>query len=97
MLLKLIYLIAAALQLSLRRVISGAQIRAARALLGWSQAKLADEADLSEGSIKDIEAEATDPKRSTLQAIVKAFDKAGVMFLDAGIDRAGGPGVRLKR
>jgi transcriptional regulator with XRE-family HTH domain len=83
--------------LSLRPVLSGAQIRAGRALLGWSQAKLAKEAGLSEASIKDIEAEATDPRRSTLKAIEGTFEKAGVIFFDAGVNRDGGPGVRFKR
>lgn len=93
---KLIRLLTLIAPVSFRRVISGAQIKAGRALVGWSQAELAERAGLSEASIKDIEAENTDPRRSTLRAIVQAFDDAGVIFLDSGVNREGGAGVRLK-
>jgi hypothetical protein len=37
-----------------------------------------------------------DSRGSTLNAIQRAFDRAGVIFLDTGDARNGGPGVRLK-
>ena len=37
-----------------------------------------------------------DSRGSTLNAIQRAFDRAGVIFLDTGDSRNGGPGVRLK-
>ena len=77
-------------------MINAAQIRAARALLGWKQTDLAKAADLSEMSIKNIERGVTDPRRSTLEAIQTALESAGVLFLDPGQTRDGGPGVRLK-
>jgi transcriptional regulator with XRE-family HTH domain len=78
-------------------MITPPQIRAARAIIGWKQTDLAAASGVSEVSIKNIERGATDPRSSTLDAIQKAFLKAGVVFLDAGDTRAGGPGVRLTK
>jgi len=78
-------------------MITPAQIRAARALIGWKQSKLAEASGISEISIKNIERGATDPRSSTLAAIQSAFLKAGVIFLDPGDSRDGGHGVRMKR
>ena len=77
-------------------MISGKQIRAARALLGWKQRELAAAASVSEVSIKNAERAVVDSRGSTLNAIQRAFDKAGVIFLDTGDTRNGGPGVRFK-
>ncbi|KKK94521.1 hypothetical protein LCGC14_2682010 [marine sediment metagenome] len=75
-----------------------AQIRAARAMLGWKQTDLARESGVSEISIKNIERGATDPRTSTLQAIQSAFANADIEFLDPGqISSSGGPGVRLRK
>ena len=78
-------------------MISGKQIRAARALLGWKQRELAAAAGLSEVSIKNAERGVVDSRGSTLNAIQRAFDRAGVVFLDTGDTRNGGPGVRFKK
>ena len=77
-------------------MISGKQIRAARALVGWKQRDLAAAAGRSEVSIKNAEREVVDSRGSTLNAIQQAFDRAGVIFLDNGDTRNGGLGVRLK-
>jgi len=74
-------------------MISG-QLRAARALLDWSQTTLAEKAGLSVETIKRLERtkgtlEAT--KVSTLEAITGAIEKAGVEFTNGDA-----PGVRLK-
>lgn len=80
------------------RVITGAQIRAARALLDMTQAGLAAATGLSETVIKNVEASRSDPRASTLQRIEDAFLQAGVTFIDNGQDsRDGGRGVRLIR
>jgi predicted transcriptional regulator len=50
-------------------MITPAQIRAARALLGWKQTDLAKAADVSEISVKNIERGATDARGSTLAKI----------------------------
>lgn len=76
-------------------VITAGQIRAARALIGWRQSDLASASGVSEISIKNIERGVTDPRASTLGALQQAFHDAGVVFLDPGDTRDGGPGVRL--
>jgi transcriptional regulator with XRE-family HTH domain len=65
------------------------QIRAARALLNWSQPDLARASGLATSSIKNIESEAGIARKETLDAIFEAFDRNGVEFLAAS-------GVRLK-
>ncbi len=57
------------------------QIRAARALLGWSQSDLADHAGLSQTGIARIENGTNQPNSQTLNKIETAFDKADVEFL----------------
>jgi transcriptional regulator with XRE-family HTH domain len=76
-------------------MITPAQIRAARALIGWKQTDLAAASGVSEISIKNIERGVTDARGSTLAAIQNAFSGAGVVFLEPGDTRDGGPGVRL--
>jgi transcriptional regulator with XRE-family HTH domain len=77
-------------------MITPGQIKAARALIGWTQAGLAEASGISEISIKKIETGATDPRSSTLAAIQAAFNDAGVVFLEPGDTRDGGPGVRMR-
>jgi len=76
-------------------VITPAQIRAARALIGWTQTDLAQASGVSEIAIKNLERGATDPRVSTVNNIQAAFDRAGIIFLDPGDTRDGGRGVRL--
>jgi len=72
-----------------------AQIRAARALLGWSQGDLAKAARVSIATIRRIEAKEGPMMGyvSTLMSIQSAFEKAGILFLDS--EPGGGIGVRL--
>jgi DNA-binding XRE family transcriptional regulator len=79
-----------------KKMITRAQIRAARALIGWTQADLAQASGVSEVAIKNLERGVTDPRVSTISNIRAAFDEAGVIFLDAGDIRNGGVGVRYK-
>jgi predicted transcriptional regulator len=74
-------------------MITPRQIRAARALLGWSQQQLADKAILSLNAVTRLEKGKVDSRLSTLAAIEKALAKAGIKFLSAG-ER--GEGVRLR-
>jgi predicted transcriptional regulator len=73
-------------------MISPRQIRAARALLGWSQQELADKAIISLNALTRLERGSVDSRLSTLTAVHKALLKAGIEFLPAD-DR--GEGVRL--
>jgi len=83
----------------LSSTLTTAQIRAARALLDWSQPKLAEAAKLSLPTISRMEGP-LGPSRSTLanvEAVRRAFEDAGVVFLDAGEPTSGGGlGVRMK-
>jgi predicted transcriptional regulator len=75
-------------------LISPRQIRAARALLGWTRTELADRALLSITTISDIERGDVDPKATTLTRITTTLEKAGVEFIWP--DSSGkGEGVRL--
>jgi uncharacterized protein (DUF433 family) len=68
------------------------QVRAARALLGWSQEDLAREAGVAITTVRDVEAE---KRAETVAAgeVVRALKNGGVEFV-AG-SATGGPGVRL--
>ena len=78
-------------------MISPSQFRAARAMLGWRQADLAEKAGVSPISIKNIERGATKPRASTVLAIQDAFDNADVEFIDRDqVSAVGGVGVRFK-
>lgn len=70
-----------------------AQCRAARALLGWSQDKLADEAKVAKQTLADFERGARTPYPRTLADILKALEVAGVGLVDDEL----GVGVRLSR
>ena len=75
---------------------SPAQIRAARALLGWKQSDLAARSNVSEISIKNIERGAQQPRLRTALAIEQAFHEAGVVFLGADEMTTGGAGLRFR-
>ena len=73
------------------------QVRAARALLDWSQPQLAEAAKLSLPTIRRMEGP-LGPSRSTaanVEAIRNAFAQAGVIFIKDGEASTGGLGVRL--
>lgn len=72
------------------------QVKAARALLGWSQSDLAQRSGVSEPTIKRIEA--TDGelggRADTATKIIAAIERAGVGFLAEG-SVAEGKGVAI--
>ncbi|ACK50481.1 transcriptional regulator, XRE family [Methylocella silvestris BL2] len=72
------------------------QIKAARALLGWSQADLAKASGISEPTIWRLEAAdgALGGRANTGVKIVAALEAAGVIFVE---ENGEGPGVRLKK
>jgi transcriptional regulator with XRE-family HTH domain len=63
-------------------MISNLQIRAARALLGWSQQKLADAAGVSPITVKRLEAsdEVFQARFETVMKVKGAVEAAGVVF-----------------
>jgi DNA-binding XRE family transcriptional regulator len=78
-----------------RDVITPRQLRAARALVGWSREKLAEKSGVPAITCKTFELGQTDPRLTTAGKWRSALEKAGVAFIDP--DDAGGAGVRLKR
>src|SRR2546426_6120700 len=72
------------------------QIKAARALLAWSQDQLAAAADVSIPTIKRLEAQdgPLGGRNETGSKIRSALESAGVEFLD---ENGGGPRVRLRK
>lgn len=80
-------------------MISAAQLRAVRALLGIDQRRLADLSGLSVPTIQRMEA-SEDVIRGNVDSLMKlvsAIDAAGVELLsDGSVSQGGGRGVRLK-
>lgn len=72
------------------------QSRAARGLLNWSQEQLADAASVGLSTVRSFESGKRSPIANNLSAIRAAFENAGVIFLEDGVNVPGGPGVRLK-
>jgi DNA-binding XRE family transcriptional regulator len=70
-------------------MITGRQIRAARALLEWDAEDLATKAELSRDTIFNIENGKVQARGSSADKIVRAFNKNGLEFTDNS-------GVRLK-
>ena len=63
--------------------ISAAQIKAARALLDWSQESLAQVTNLSIATIRKLECGDISPRQSTMVVIREAIEGAGIEFLNA--------------
>lgn len=72
------------------------QLRAARALLGWSQDRLSEASGVSLPTIKRLE-----PGEGFLQTRVETLNKLQVALEEAGVlfiaENGEGPGVRLKK
>ena len=76
-------------------MIEAAQVRAARALIGWSQAELADAAGLPLSTVDRFETGAPDSVPAEAVAKMRAaLELAGVAFIPKN---GGGAGVRLAR
>ncbi|WP_395697204.1 helix-turn-helix domain-containing protein [Methylocella sp.] len=77
---------------------TSAQIKAARHLVGLSQADIVNATGLAMATVKRAESERdVSISPAAIAAIVDALEAAGVIFLDEGETRDGGPGVRLRR
>ena len=74
-------------------MIDGRQIRAARALLGWSRAELLKAAGISMSALQRLEEAQADTRSSTISKVTKALSAAGVEFVRRG---DGAIGVMLK-
>ncbi|RWL99946.1 transcriptional regulator [Mesorhizobium sp.] len=76
--------------------ITGAQIRAARALVRWSAKDLAVAASVGVATVRRAEAEDGVPPTTIAnrKAICSALETVGIEFIP---ENGGGPGVRLAR
>jgi transcriptional regulator with XRE-family HTH domain len=74
-------------------MITPEQCRAARGLVAWSQQELAQKAGVGVVTVHQLEAASSQPRRATLDVIRRAFEAAGVQFIN---EDGGGPGVRLR-
>jgi predicted transcriptional regulator len=72
------------------------QVKAARALLRWSQSDLSKASGVSIPTVKRLEAQTGEigGRDDTALAIRAALESAGVQFIEAN---GGGAGVRLRR
>jgi len=77
-------------------VVSIRQVKAARALLGWSQSDLAEHSGVSEPTIARLEAADGElgGRGDTVRKIQMTLETSGIEFID---ENGGGPGVRLNR
>ena len=71
-----------------------AQCRAARGLLDWTQAKLAEAAGLALATVVKFERSGRAVPARAVQAIRLAFEAAGVEFIP---ENGSGEGVRLQK
>jgi ribosome-binding protein aMBF1 (putative translation factor) len=78
-------------------MLTPAQLRAARALLDWSQDTLAEKSGTSIEDVRDFESVGSKPKRGMRRRWERALSQGGVEFIDDGdASLGGGPGVRLR-
>ncbi len=76
-------------------MVTSAQIRAARSLIGLSQGQMAEATGLSIPTIKRAELEiGLRASRSAIDTIRRALEKAGAIFLS---ENGEGAGVRLRK
>jgi transcriptional regulator with XRE-family HTH domain len=75
--------------------VSNRQIKAARALVGWSQEHLTAASGVSLPTIKRLESTEglLGGRQGTRDRLIEALGKAGIMFIE---DDDFGPGVRLR-
>lgn len=76
--------------------ISIAQVKAARALLGWSQVDLAKASGISIPTVRRLEAAGgTLAGRETTSAAIRdSLERAGIEFI---AENGGGPGIRMRK
>ena len=75
-------------------MVTSRQVQAARALLGWmTQELLADKALVALTALKRLESDRLSVRDATRDAVRKALEAAGIVFLSSG----NGEGVMLVR
>ncbi|MBU3730762.1 MAG: helix-turn-helix transcriptional regulator [Beijerinckiaceae bacterium] len=76
-------------------MLTGSQIRAARALLNWNASDVAEKVSVTRQTILRLEQSDGVPasKTQTMLALQKVFEEGGVEFIGSPEDR---PGVRMR-
>jgi transcriptional regulator with XRE-family HTH domain len=74
--------------------ITPGQCRAARGLVGWSQDQLVEASGVTRATIANFELGKRAPYERTLDELRRAFEAAGVIFVE---ENGEGPGVRLRK
>ncbi|WFU10109.1 DNA-binding protein [Rhizobium sp. CB3090] len=77
-------------------MITSAQLRGARAMLGLTTETLAAESNLSVATIETLETDVGSADAKALVALRAALEARGISFLASGSDEAGGAGIRFK-
>lgn len=79
-------------------MITGSQIRAARALLGWTTQELSARCGVHYATLSKAEQidDVPNVRATTLAAVQKALETAGIIFMDGSYSGEAGPGVRLR-
>jgi transcriptional regulator with XRE-family HTH domain len=67
-------------------MITPVQSKMARVALGWTTSDLAEKAQVSAVTVNRFETMARKPIPATLAAIRRAFEDAGVVFTERGVD-----------
>lgn len=75
------------------KIMIPAQVRAARALLEWSQEKLASEAGVGLSTVRDVESQRRQLETTAAAEICRTLENAGVIFVAGNAKE--GPGVRF--
>lgn len=79
----------------MQRMITASQCRAARALLGVRQDELAEWSGVAKGTLANFETGKRVPYGPNLEALRRALEEHGIVFMDATEER--GLGVCLSR
>lgn len=71
--------------MAINKIVTIQQIKAARALLGWSQDDLSAASGLSKPALANFERGASHSRIDTIESISGTLEKAGIEFLDDGV------------
>jgi transcriptional regulator with XRE-family HTH domain len=67
-------------------------------MLGWSQDQLSVESKVSRPTIAEFERGARVPFEANLASMRRAFEDAGIIFIEEGeASQSGGAGLRMKK
>lgn len=79
-------------------MLTGRQIRAGRALLGWTTQQLSERCGVHYATLSKAEQIDGVPnvRATTLAAVQIALEQGGILFMDGPYSGDGGPGVRVR-